>query len=444
MEDPQAIVARSPMRTAQLVAIALAILLNALDGFDVLSISFAAPGIAAEWRIDRAALGIVLSMELIGMAVGSIGLGQLCDRIGRRPTVLLCLSVMAGGMALTATARDVTMLSAFRLLTGFGIGGMLAATNAVVAEFASARKRDLAVALMAGGYPAGAVLGGTAASVLLAHHGWRAVFVFGASASALCIPLVWLYLPETIAWLAQRRPADAVGRINRALARMGHEPIEGLREPDPAAPRAAVSRLFSKQLASVTLLLTLAYFAHIMTFYFLLKWAPKIVVDMGFAPSSAGFVLVWSNVGGLTGAVVLGLLTQRIDVRGLTIGAMLLSTVAVAAFGHVGADLGALRSTAALVGFCTNAAVVGLYAILAQSFPTGVRAGGTGFVIGIGRGGAALSPIIVGYLFAGGMGLRAVALVMALGSLVAAVTLLVHRREARVRDAVTSPGSSFP
>ena len=64
-------------------------------------------------------------------------------------------------MALAATARVVAMLSAWRAVDRLGIGGMLAATNAVVAEFANARRRNLAVAMMAGGYPVGAVLGGS-------------------------------------------------------------------------------------------------------------------------------------------------------------------------------------------------------------------------------------------------------------------------------------------
>ena len=109
IEDPRAIIAREPMHYRQVLTIAVATALNALDGFDVLSISFALPGIAAEWGVDRAALGVVLSMELIGMAVGSILIGNLADRIGRRPTVLGCLAVMATGMVLAViTARVVT------------------------------------------------------------------------------------------------------------------------------------------------------------------------------------------------------------------------------------------------------------------------------------------------------------------------------------------------
>ena len=103
----------------------------------MLSISFASPGIAQEWGIDRAALGIVLSMELIGMAIGSIFLGGVADTIGRRPTILGCLVVMAGGMLMATTATGLVALSVWRVVTGLGIGGMLAAINAVAAEFSN-------------------------------------------------------------------------------------------------------------------------------------------------------------------------------------------------------------------------------------------------------------------------------------------------------------------
>ena len=114
MTDPRDIIAKSPMGTMQVLIVAITIILNALDGFDVLSISFASPGIAAEWKIQRAALGFVLSMELVGMALGSIFLGSLADKIGRRPTVLGCLVVMATGMFMATTSTG--LLSPLKLL----------------------------------------------------------------------------------------------------------------------------------------------------------------------------------------------------------------------------------------------------------------------------------------------------------------------------------------
>ena len=78
-----------------------------------------------------------------------------------------------------------------------------------------------------------------------------------------------------------------------------------------------------------------------MTFYFMLKWVPKIVVDMGFTPSSAADVLVWANVGGATGGAVLGLLSLRFGLKPLTIFVFVMSTVMLAVFGRGQADLGA-------------------------------------------------------------------------------------------------------
>jgi MFS family permease len=130
------------------------------------------------------------------------------------------------------------------------------------------------------------------------------------------------------------------------------------------------------------------------------------------------------NVGGATGGAVIGLLTQRFSVKALTIGVMVMSTVMVAIFGRTGPDLFQLSMISCAAGFFTNGAIVGMYAIFARAFPTHVRAFGTGFAIGLGRGGSVLAPIIAGFLFTWGFGLPEVALAMAFGSLAAAGALL--------------------
>ena len=421
--DPRDLLANSPMRPLQVMAIAICILLTALDGFDVLSISFASPGIAEEWGINRAALGVVLSMELIGMAVGSVIFGTAADSFGRRPTVFICLLLMTVGMFLAGTARSVEVLSAYRFATGLGIGGMLATVNALTAEFANARARNLAVILMAAGYPMGAIVGGSIASALLVSYDWRAVFFLGAGATAAFFPLVWRFLPESVAYLADCQPAGALERINGTLRRLGHPPIEAL--PPPRKRRAPIStrELFTPRLRRTTILLTGAYFLHIMTFYFILKWIPKIVADMGFAPSTAGGVLVWANVGGLAGSLLLGFVSLKVQIRGLVIAALLAGAAGVVLFGLGQASLSQLTLAAAGAGFFTNAAVVGMYALFAQMFPTDVRAGGTGFAIGVGRGGSAIGPMIAGFLFAAGASLFEVAGLMAAGSVLAAVLI---------------------
>jgi benzoate transport len=407
------------MSTLQILAVAVTVGLTALDGFDVLSISFASPGIASEWGIDRAALGIVLSMELIGMAIGSIVLGGVADRIGRRPTMLGCLVVMTAGMFMVTTVKEITQLEVWRFTTGLGIGGLLATSNAVAAEFSNLRRRNLSVSLMAIGYPIGAVVGGLIVARLLQGHDWRSVFYFGGSITALFIPLV-LLVPESVHWLTQKQPAGALEKINNAMRRMGYDLVAALPVIAPQSRQRSVSGIFSPGLIVTTVLSALSYFFHIVTFYFILKWVPKIVVDMHFAPSAAAGVLVWANVGGALGGLTLGLLTQRVGLKAATIGVMLLSAVMVTLFGRSAPDLRELSILCACAGFFTNAAIVGLYAIYAQVFPTYVRATGTGFAIGVGRGGAVLAPILAGFLFRWGYSLPSVALYMAMGSLIAA------------------------
>ena len=426
--EAQRILDDVPMTRLQIAAVILCVALNAIDGFDVLAISFAAPGIAAEWGISRGALGIVLAMELIGMAAGSVVLGSIADNLGRRPIILGCLVVMASGMYLASQATSVNALLATRFVTGVGIGGMLATTNAMVAEYSNARHRNFNVVLMATGYPVGIIIGGSLATILLAHFDWRAVFILGAAMTGVLLPAIWFLMPESISYLAQKKRPDALAQINRILTRMGHAALEQL----PASEEKSTGwrDLFSPQIARTTILLTTAYLAHIITFYFILKWIPNIVVDMEYSPSSAGGILVWANVGGAVGSVLLGGLTHYFRLRSLIITALIGSIVMINVFGMGQVNLTSLAIVAGITGFFTNSAVVGLYAMLAQSYPTHLRAGGTGFVIGMGRAGAVLGPIIAGFLFEGEFSLTAVSFVMALGSLVAIFALMFLKEKA--------------
>src|SRR6185503_18023867 len=450
MTDPRDIIAKSPMSTRQVLVVAITIALNALDGFDVLSISFASPGIMAEWQITRVALGFVLSMELIGMAFGSIFLGSLADKIGRRPTVLGCLVVMATGMFMVTTSTGIlgglvspvfalfgynvdarlADLAVWRIITGLGIGGMLAAINAVVAEFSNTKRRDLNVAIMSIGYPVGAALGGFITSTGLELAEWRSVFYFGATVTIVMIPTVYFLMPESVHWLTRKQPAGALDKVNRTLTSIGHAAVTELPPVSADVRKRSSGDLFRPPLLTVTILATLAYFFHITTFYYIVKWVPTIVVGMGFAPSSAGYVLSWLNVGGATGGTVLGLLSQRFSVKALTITVMLLSTIAVTLFGRLPAELTKLILICMVSGFCTNAAITGMYAIFAKAFPTHVRASGTGMAVGVGRGGSVLAPIIAGFLFTS-YELPTVSLIMGLGSLVAAIVLLNLKVEER-------------
>ena len=425
--NPKSVIDNGPMHAWQWVAVAITVALNGLDGFDVLSISFAAPGIAAEWGLGQGVLGWILSMELVGMAAGSVLLGGVADKIGRRPMILGCLLAMTVGMHFAGAAKSVEQLLAWRLVTGIGIGGMLAAINAAAAEFSNNRFRSVAMSLMVIGYPLGGVLGGLAVQQLLVTGSWRDIFSFGAWTTGLCIPIVWLCVPETPAFLDRRRSGNALAKANRTLARFGHAAVDALSLEEAGSPHKSIADIFKPALIATTLLVTLAYFAHITSFYFIRNWVPKIVVDRGFEPRAAAGVLTWANVGGAAGGAIFGVLAKRFGLKPLTIATLIVSTGMIIWFGSGARDLATLSMMVAATGFFTNSGVVGLYSLFARLFPTHVRATGTGFAIGVGRGGSALAPVLAGYLFAAGFSLQTVAIILGSGSLIAAGALLALR-----------------
>jgi benzoate transport len=427
--DPREIINQSPISILQMFIIVIMIGLNSLDGFDILSISFASPGIAKEWGVDRAALGVVLSMELIGMGLGSFFLGGMADKIGRRPTTLYCLAVMALGMFMVTATSSIFALSFWRIFTGVGIGGLLTAITAFTAEFSNISRRHLCISLMAIGYPLGGVVGGSIASRLLANYDWRSVFYLGASITTFFIPVVFFLVPESIHWLAREQPAGALEKINKTLKKCKHAAIAALPQITENERRKSVGDIFSPRLLQTTVIIAITYFLHITTFYFILKWVPKIAADMGFAVSSASNVLVWANVGGALGGTVFGLLTLKFDLKKLSIGILFFSAVFIAVFGQTPADLKIMSLLCMLAGFFGNSGIIALYAVVAHAYPTHARAFGTGFMLTVGRGGAVLSPILAGFLLQIKMPLSSVTMIMGIGSLVGAVVLLFLKLE---------------
>jgi MFS family permease len=422
--SPKEIIDNSNMHPKQWLAIAIMIGLNALDGFDVLSSAFAGPGIKQEWQLGPDGLGIVLAMELIGMGVGSLLLGSMADKYGRRPTILACLAFMATGMFLAASAASPQTLSAWRFITGIGIGGMLTAINAVTNEYASAKGRSFAMAIMVIGYPIGGFIGGLVVKYLLPANDWRAIFQFGAWSTVMFIPLVWLFVPETPSFLNMRRPAGALERINKTLASFRLAALDTLPPVEPAHEKASIADIFKAPYLKTTILLSVGYAFHALTFYYILKMAPAIISDPQFAgqtfsKAEGAGVLAYANLGGAMGGAVFGYFMHKFGIKRATMVALGMSCIMVGLFGFGQSSLIGWTLAVLSVGLFTNSAIVGFYSAWAIAYPTHIRATGTGFALSIGRGGAALSPILAGTLFAANLGLMGVSIIMAIGSLLA-------------------------
>lgn len=420
----------APMGIGQWLIVLICVGILALDGYDVLSIAFAAPGMTAEWGLSKAALGFILPLELVGMALGSIFIGALTDQYGRRPTMLLGLIILTIGMAVAGFSPNVYVLGFARVFTGIGIGGLLATATATTSDFCNDKNRSLAVVLVAGGFPLGVYLGATFLAPLLSQYDWRVTFHLGALFSLIFIPLVYFCVPETISYLDRKRPKNTLSRIRKTMIRLGHRPPEQL-EPQSAEDviKIGVKSLFKPATIRVTLILIFAYFANIATYYYFVKWLPTIVTDLGHTVSEATNVLGVISLGGVIGSIGMSITSRFLPIKWLMIFSLILAALGVWMFPYFTDTISQMKLIGFFTGVVIFAAISGFFGLFATSFQSALLGSGSGLVLGIGRGGAVLGPMIPGLLFAAGLALKSVALVMGAGSFLAGLTILfLHQK----------------
>ena len=427
--DPRALLLNAPMSAFQWLAVATTVALCALDGFDVFAITFAAPALLTDWGINKAEVGIALSAGLVGMALGSLLLSPLADLFGRRRMIFVALAVMIVGTTWTALIGNLVGLVASRLFTGLGIGTMISVILPLAAEYANAVRRDLAVSLLAIGFPVGGILGGFISAILLASFGWRSIF-WAASAFAVLMLLVSAFaLLEPAALVIARPGRDGLTRVNAFLKRCGHGGVDTL-PPPPPSQKSPIRRLFGAGMARTTIRITLIYFMIVIPVFFMQTWLPTLVFDRGIVPAKAALVSAFFNVGGVVAGLVVGFTSLKLGLRTILNTALIGGMVMIVAFSRLPANLPLLVAASIVSGFFIQGLMVSLYAVIARTFPADMRASGSGFVVGVGRIGSILPPLFAGALAAEGFGRTSIAAIMAIPGIVAfglLVDFVIHQ-----------------
>jgi MFS family permease len=189
-----------------------------------------------------------------------------------------------------------------------------------------------------------------------------------------------------------------------------------------------VGQLFKPPRGSQTLLIWTAFFIHMLCFYFVVSWTPKLLVAAGLSTTqgiSGGVVL---SLGGIAGGLLLGFVSSRRPLSSVTAGFMLLAGVAMVLFGVAASSLQTALPLAFCVGFFIYGGMIGIYTLTPQLYPALLRATGMGFAIGMGRLGGILSPILAGVLLDSGVRPERVFFVFAAPLLIALSAVLALRR----------------
>ena len=428
-DNPQSLQAQldaKPMTSLQWRVVALCWLVNILDGFDLLAISFAAPAIAKTWALDPQTLGIVFSSGLLGMTAGSLLLGPAADRIGRRRMILLATTILGLSTLATAGATSVGQLLLLRGMTGIAIGALLPSLNTLVAEYTPDRRRNLAISFMHLGYPLGGIAGGLLASYIIPSAGWQALFLSGGIFTLAILPVLLFGLPESLHYLLQKNQPAAQAAAGKLAIRLGID-LHAAQAQRVTTSAARFKDVLRGQWLMPGLALWACFFLGNLTLYFLLNWTPTVLIGAGLPHEQAMRAGMLLNLGGGIGMLSLGYLSARWSIYRMMSGYFILGGLFIMALGQVPkADM--LFGLTILAGFFALGGLIGLYSLAARLYPDATRATGIGLAIGAGRFGAILGPYAGGVLISMGWPMGSYFALLALPLIAVAVILWRVRR----------------
>ncbi len=346
-----------------------------LEGFDILSISIAAPALAKELGFHASQVGEIFASGQAGLVIGAMLGGAAGDRFGRR-------NVMAVGVACfglfglgTILAGGLGVLTAARALTGLGIGIAMPNLIAITVEAAPASHRGKVVSFVLAGVSAGGIVVALLGASFLQAWGWRSLFYIGGLAPLLLLPALF--------WLKDTRPRGA------ARSRVPHV--------------QALTSLFGDGRAMVTALLWASLFLTAAVLYMMVTWLPSMMSGRGYDPQVSHLSSALFSCGAALGAIGAGVLIDAFGYASVVPAlypGVLLGLVGVLFGQHAPMVL----SGAFVLGTCIGGAFYSLNGLSPQLYPEQTRGLGAGAAVGLGRVGSILGPLAAGFLLQSGAG----------------------------------------
>jgi MFS transporter, putative metabolite:H+ symporter len=394
---------------------------------EILLIGFVQPIFAAKWDLNGTWQGLINSAALAGSLVGSLTLGRLADRIGRRRIFQYAILWYAVFTAVTATAWGPWSVMTFRFLAGLGLGGMLVVDPSMLAEYLPPQRRGRLLVFLDFWWPVGLLLAIGLSYVFLGPtfdrfgaDSWRYLFLAAAFPAFLTF-VVRRTLPESPYFLARAGRKEEAAEV---LTEITGRPVAADEIDSPAEPRHSSFReLFTRSLARTDALMIGVWVALNISYYGLFLWLPFVLNGDKFN-IDVYLLLTLSALSQFPGYGAAIWLVERIG-RKPTLAAFLLLG-GLSGYAFAAADSATVYVISLFfVGFFNLGAWGALYPYTSELFPTRLRASAFGMLEGVGKTAAIAGPYIFGHLKDSTGGtfwpLTFIAIVMAAGGVIAAV-----------------------
>lgn len=342
-----------------------------LDAMDFLLFTNALIPIQKEFGLTRAEIAIPISVALIASAIGGIAFGRLADRIGRVRALTFSILLYSGATAGMATAQNLWHLVAWRTLVGLGMGGEWSCGSVLVAETWPAKHRGKAMGFMQSGWAIGALLAAGLSMLVLERFGWRVLFLAGAAPAVLAF-VVRRTVEEPPLWQERRGEPSRWGEI------------------------------FAPEFIRRTSLATLLAASVLVAFWGVTSWLPSFLATP-VAEGGAGLTLTkglgWLmilQVGAFFGYVSFGWIADKLGRRPAFTLFMICAAIVVPLFAFYARTPATLLPLGLLLGYFAHGYFSLFGAMLAELFPTRIRASAQGFCYNAGRLASAAAPYAIG------------------------------------------------
>ena len=406
------------------------------DAMDTGLISFVLPVLAKEWNLTQSEMGMIGSIGLLGMAFGAVIAGTIADKIGRKSVFSLTLFLYSIATGLCALSWNFESLLVFRFFVGFGLGGELPVAATLVSEYAPAKVRGRFIVLLESFWGVGWIVAACIAYWFIPVYGWHWAFIIGAM-PALYVFVIRIGMPESVRYLLSK---GKIGEAEEIVVKLEAE--AGIKEPvfdknkeisELESVEPSLATIWSGRFWKRTVMLWIAWFGIVFTYYGIFTWLPSLVYNQGFT-----FIKTFEYVFIMTLAQLPGYFTAawlvEIIGRKYTLSLFLLMTGVASWFFGQANTVTSIVMWGCIMSFFNLGAWGVIYTYTPELYPTAIRAFGSGWAAGIGRMGGMLAPAMVGVLLQRGMKMEAVFYMFTVVLIFVSLTIVLLGNETKQKN----------
>ncbi len=354
-----------------------------LDSFDVMLYSLVLAALIQDptLQLSTSVAGQLGALTLLSAAVGGVVFGVLADRLGRKRALMAAVLIYSVFTAACGLVQNVPQLAICRILLGFGMGGEWATGVALVSETFPAKHRGKALAFVQSSWAIGYGLAALVNLLVMPVWGWRGVFFVGVLPALFTL---WIRrkVEEPELW---RRTADAA--------------------------RGRISELFTPARARTTVFIILMNACCLFGWWGLNLWVPAYLNlppergGVGLTSATMSWFIIAMQVGMWFGYVSFGYIADAVGRKRAYVSFVLMASLLLPLYGYLRDPL-SLLLLGPFVAFFGTGYYSGFGAVIAELYPTAVRATAAGVGYNVGRIASAAAPFVVGSM-AGSQGFGA-------------------------------------